>query len=183
MHVVLLIMMNIVGGVDPNGYLAVQHFVTASVQSDKLLIVSQLRSKFGARDIHFHAFYRAWNVSASVFCCIYFIIYADDFYYFVDEQYTKELNVQQIIRLTGKTRRQAMRRLNDLLTRVMETLWPAFEPPALSDSAPLLASGIKSSGRGGGTSTALQDELRKTNKDLRYAVSRTLHYISLSHVF
>lgn len=75
--------------------------------------------------------------------------------------------------ITGKTRRQACRRLNDFLTRVMESLWPAIESPLLSPPPPpqLSSGGAGHFGGAGDTGAALRDELRKVNEGLHQAVS------------
>jgi hypothetical protein len=79
--------------------------------------------------------------------------------------------------LTHKTRRQVMRRLNDLLNEVMETLWPTLLPP----SEPTTPRSLGGSPRVGGSTSSshLEADLLKVNQALRNAVSERMYCLCI----
>lgn len=159
--------MTSVSTADTSGYQAVQDFVTFSVRADNRLIISILRNKFGCRREDFYPFYNAWMVSFLLLCFHKYCSSSVDHSLVLHCQNTKEVNIRHLIELTGRNRRQAMRKLNDLLTRVMETLWPSQEPPVPTPdtpSSPRPNRGVSSS------SGALEIEFQKVNQALRNAV-------------
>ena len=89
-------------------------------------------------------------------------------------QLTKDYNTRHLMKLTGKDRKQAARRLNDLLSQVTQTLWPAFDYQVEPDSPKPRGAGSGGGGSGGRTpgssATNFETEITQLNQALRNAI-------------
>jgi len=140
-----------------------QDFVRINVQPGIMQKVPELREAFGS---NFRQFYRVWEVSRA-HQCTYHCMQQPILAHFNAsvQQMTKDINTRALIAATGKTRKQAARRLNDLQSRIMEALWPKVDQPP-SPSTPERGPSTTYTNRAGGNNRTQPTGLSESTKEI-----------------